>query len=1088
MAVRHKLPPMPGSFHVHRSNRLERLVTALGDLLAEPVGTPLDPDVVVVQGRGMGIWLGGELSKRFGVWAAPVAYPRAFIEQVVRGVLGPEALGDPPLSEELLSWAVLAVLPELESRPEFAALRRYREGDTHGTRSVELAQRIATVFDHYLTYRPEWLRAWELGDFAAVPETDRWQAVLWQRVAAQVKRPHLASAVERLAQRLQGKDRPIGLPPRLLVFGLSTLPPLYVRVLALLSRHCAVHCFLFSPAQQAASKAETGHALVDSLGSLGRDFERVLGDELKAVKVKPVLCDLHEAPAGSSLLNQLQGDVYALAAPTAKKLSLHGTGTEKGTDATPEIAVHSCHGAMREVEVLHDQLLGLLTNPKYDIAPEQVIVLVPDLQSYAPLIEAVFARDIGDEQFIPYHVADQSERQQEAVIEGVLRVLKMVRGRVKSSEVLDLLLLEPIARRLGIAAADLERVREWVSASGVRWGIDGAHRVSLELPNSDANTWQFGLRRLLLGYAMPSGGERLFADVLGYDEIEGKEAQLLGVLAGFTRKLFGWLQSLTQPRSLTDWIVAVNDVCSDIFASDQHSAKQVARIGRLLDQQRASAAAAGFEHEVDVQVVTRLLEDELDAIAQDRGFFSGGVTFCALVPMRSIPFKVVCLLGMNDGDFPRSPQPLEIDLITKAERKPGDRSRRDDDRYLFLETLCAARERLIITYSGQSVRDNRRRPPSVCVTELLAYLASRCGVDPSSFVIEHKLQGFNPEYFQPQAPAALFSFATPYAEAANSTQLARQQQRVFFEGQLPAQPQSEIDIDELVRFFRSPAAFFLNRRLGLYLRQEEMLISDREPLELDVLGGWSLGARLLGHLLAGRSRDDALGLLRAEGTLPFGHSGTLQLERIEAVCAAIAHRVGVERGEAVQQALALDVSLDTGTRITGTIPNRWLGGMVVPTYSELKAKHALPVWLRHLASCAQGDALRAQLIGRGDKSLVNVMGWGVVPRDEARAILGELVAIYLRGQQQPLPFLPLTSDKYYCNFGEPEALERAAGEFDGDVTGEGQLEPHAARAFSGLLPPFDPEFDSGRRPLEKTEFHTLAFAVYHPMYEWQEQV
>jgi exodeoxyribonuclease V gamma subunit len=1078
---------VPG-FHIHRSNRLERLVTALGDLLAEPVGTPLDPDLVVVQGRGMGIWLGGELSKRFGVWAAPLVYPRAFVEQVVKAVLGSEALGEPPLSEELLQWAVLAALPQLAQQPEFAAVTRYQEGDSHGTRALELAQRIATVFDHYLTYRPEWLQAWEQGSFADLAESDRWQALLWRHVAAGLQRPHLAGAVERLAARLKSRAKPEGLPPRVLVFGLSTLPPLYVRVLALLSRHCDVHCFLFSAAPGATESSP--NPLLSSLGALGNDFEQVLGGELRAVRVTPVLHDCYEAPVGQSLVSHLQRDLHVAAAASPAKLPVGSRSAAKGVAAVPEISVHSCHGAMREVEVLHDQLLALLTDPQQAIAPEEVIVLVPNLHSYAPLIEAVFARDLGDRQFIPYHVADQSERQQETLIEGVLRVLGMVGGRVKGSEVVDLLLLDSVSRRLHLQTSDLERIREWILRSGVRWGIDAKHRVDMGQPQTDAHTWQFGLRRLLLGYALPSNNERSFAGVLGHDEVEGKEALLVGALAGFTRTLFHWLQDLQTPRSLGDWIISLGELSSQLFAEDQESARQMARLSRLLEQQRAMAAVAGFKGDVDVQVVTRLIERELDGAAQDRGFFSGGVTFCALIPMRSIPFKVVALLGMNDGEFPRSPQPLEIDLIAKGERRLGDRSRRDDDRYLFLETVCAVRERLIVTYSGQSTRDNRRRPPSVCVSELLGYLADRCAAPIESFVIEHKLQGFHPEYFQSHAPSqgnpALFSYAESYAKAAERTLLARQQQRVFFAGKLEPPDNKQLDIEELVRFFRSPARFFLNRRLGLYLKYDETPAPDREPLELDILTGWSLGDELVKQLLTGHSFEDCVRLQRAQGTLPFGHAGQLQMERLKTQCEAIAAQVRVQRGGQRVAALALDVALDSGVRIKGTVQDRWTNGIVVGTYSDIKVRHGLPVWLRHVASCAHGQSARGVLVGRSSKKPFQVMAWRPVPEHDARKILSDLVSIYERGHERPLPFLPLTSEEYFQ--GRPDlvrALELATSFFDSDES-ESQRDPHAARAFSGLLPPFDLEFDARSKKLEQTEFHELALAVYEPFHAWRE--
>lgn len=1090
-------------FHVHRSNRTERLFAELADLLQKPQGTAFDPDRVIVQGRGMGIWLSGQLARRFEVWAAPVSYPRAFMQELASSVLGQDLLGNAPESEDLLAWAVLAALPELENRPEFAALRRYREGDTELTRSAELAQQIATVFDQYLTYRPEWIAAWERGQYEDIPQSEHWQPLLWRAVARRLGREggapwHLAGALGRLQEHLQQTEKPVGLPPRVLLFGLSTLPPLYVRVLAQCSRHIDVHCFCFSPSPdvwRAASWQPEGaregalddNPLLASLGALGADFDRVLEEALGAAGVTAQLHEAHEEPRGESLLCAVQHDLFSQRARSqpSRTVALPRAGSEARLG--PEISVHSCHGPMREVEVLHDRLLELLTRAQGRVQPEEVIVLVPDLHEYAPLIEAVFARDSTDEQFIPHQIADLSERHGASLIEGVLAVLGMVRGRARASEVLDLLLLEPCARRWQLMPQDLERLRSWVQDSGVRWGIDAAHRSSLDLPADDANTWHFGLQRLLLGYALPGNGERLYEGALGYDEIEGKQAELLGTLAGFTRELFAWLDRLQEAHPVAEWAALLPQLASELFAVDGDTAGQLTRVTRLLEQARRDVQAAGFADPVDVQVMRRLLERGLDASGNERGFVAGGVTFCAMVPMRSIPFRVVALLGMNDGSFPRSPRPLEFDLIQFAgERRAGDRSRRDDDRYLFLETLCAARERLIVTYSGQSVQDDRQKPPSVCVAEVLDYVEQHftagSAAAPPAVLLKHHLQAFNPDYFSEQTAPVWFSYAPLYAEAARGTLQARQRRR-FLSRPINAPPLEQLSLAELIRFFKSPPAYFLNRRLGLYLHTDDSHIDDREPLEPDALERWKLGAATVEYLLSGKTLGQVETLLRAEGALPAGHAGSLLLEDLAQRCEAIAD--WTRRARRGQPQVQLDLALTIGgVRLGGAVDQLWQPGRVVTVYSHLKPKRLLEAWLHHLALCGvHGEGQFSVLIGRGEgDALVDAQQFQPLAGETALHHLETLVELYREGQSRPLPFTAGTSSRYFDRHTEPErGLQGAIAEYGDPDKGECLYDPHPARVFDGQLPPFDAAHDAGQVNITETEFHRIAVSVYEPL-------
>jgi exodeoxyribonuclease V gamma subunit len=1080
-------------FFIHRSNRVERLVDALARELEAPRGAAFDPEAVVVPGRGMGVWLSMELSKRLGVWATPVVYPRALVEDVARRVLGPNALGVKPLSEELLEWAIRATLPGLLKEPEFSELARYLASDPHGVRIAELGARLATVFDQYLTYRPEWTRAWEGGGIVSVGPEDRFQALLFRKVAERLRSRHVGQVELALAERLRD-TRPLGLPPRVSVLGVSAIPPLFVRVLVALSRHCDVHFYLFaaSPVPEKATGLEAKRPLLAGLGKVGLELESVLAATLAEQGIEAEACAHFEPPATSTLLGALQASLFD---PEALPVAARPLDA-----ADASVAVHACHGPTREVEILHDQLLALVTRERDPVPPEDVLVLVSDLETYAPLIEAVFRREPGDARYVPFQVSDRSSRRESPLTDAFLRVLGMVRGRVTAAEVLDFLMLDAVRRRLGIDAAGADTIKEWVAEAGVRWGMDAAHREASALPAANgANTWRFGVQRLLLGYALPSDGRRVFGEVAGYDEVEGNDAVLLGALAAFVRTLFGWLRDFERPRPLGEWTLAVASLLADLFPDDALTQQQTAGIRRALRDMTDAATLAGFEGSLDVAVLAELIERRVDGLAPERGFLAGGVTFSAMVPMRSIPFRVIAVLGMNDGAFPRTPRPIEFDLIRngRTPRSEGDRSPRDDDRYLFLETLCAAREKLIVTYAGKSVRDDRELAPSVCLSELLDALAGPAGTDGSkarraALTVEHQLQSFSPRYFDGKDPR-LFSYAEEHAGGARGLVQLEARRGTFIAKLEPAARGAEIPLDDLVRFWKSPPAYLLNRRLGIYLKQEATELGAREPLDIDALDRYGIGEPLVEHCLEGIDLDESERLLRGRGELPLGAWGRHVLEQCHAEAKAVAETVRARRGGGGLPALEVTLGSKSGAGVCGMLDGRFAGGRVEHTYAKASPKRTLSLWIRHLAQCAAGTNAASLLVTRSDKKDklgAFVQSFRPLAADEAQAYLDDLVALFLEGQLRPLRFMPLTSHCYAVALAKgtkksgpkspAEALVGARSEYDGDNS-EASRDPHAPLAFDRRRPPFDADFDEGERRIEETEFHALACRVFGPV-------
>ena len=1053
------------ALHVHRSNRAEVLVDSLTALVRQPLADPLAPEHVVVQGEGMERWLSMQLAERLGVWANPsFPFPRHFLAKVFLEVLGEAGTLDPVYEPETMLWSLADLLGRCESEPGFEQVQNFLAGEDRERKHLQLAERLARAFDEYVAYRPRMILDWE-------GEQPHWQAVLWRRLVERHGRRHLAAVAADFAAALaSGRTAAAGLSPRVSVFGVSTLAPLYLELFQVLARVSDVHFFLLAPSSeywatiQSPSEtrraierhggapedahADVGHPLLASLGRLGRDFlDRIVeaGDREDDVFVEP---------GDRCVLHVLQSDLLHLRAR-----GVSGTpefGDEPAADPLPldagdrSIQVHSCHGAMREIEVLHDRLLDLFERHP-TLEPREVVVLAPAIGTYAPYIDAVFGS--RREPRVPYRIADRGARSTGDLVDAFLTTLEVLRGRLPAPAVLDLLGFAGIRARFQFDEDDVDRIHDWVAEAGIRWGADAAHREAEGQPTLNANTWRFGLDRLLLGYAIAGDGRTVFGEVLPCDGVEGSETAVLGRFADFCETLTSARTRVGQPRRVDEWEDLLIELLEGLIARDDETLHEHQRIRDAISAVAARAGAVGFEGAVDLASVGEQVEGELERGRSVHGFLGGGVTFCELVPMRSIPFRVVCLIGMNDCDFPRIRQRPGFDLIG-AEPRPGDRSPRDDDRYLFLEAVLSARDHLVITYTGQSILDNTPIQPSVVVSELLDTLDRGFRRDDGrrvseQVVVRHPLQPFSPENFGARGDARLFSYVESYCDGARALCATGERVPAFVGERLrPPETAAAIDIDALARFFSNPARAFVQERLSLFLGGDVLELEDREPTELDHLEEWKIGDDLLRRRLRGDALEATLVPIRASGVLPPGAPGDVRHVDLSDKVEAIVRRGAPPRaGELGLVEIDLP-ELDIAGAIRGVEADGW----VRHTYSKLSTKYEVEHWIRHLALNAQGHRLASTLAGRDGAVRFS-------PREDAAALLRDLVALYRAGLVAPLPFFPEASHEFVqrTEDGCPidEAVLRARGIFVRDSYSGRPSESadvYAAQVYRGTDP------------------------------------
>ncbi len=1027
------------AFHLYSSNRIENLIPVLGDILCLPRDSIFQPDTVIVQNKGMQQWLSLQLSEQLKICAfCEFPFLNAFFKKLFLKIL-PEIPEHLTFDPEFLVWNIYQQIPKYINEKDFGPLKAYLiENDP--VKLFQLSLKITDIFDQYSMYRPETVCAWEDDK-----EEAGWQSILWNAMvnSKPSHRIHLRSMLIEKINNNQFDHTTI--PQKICFFGISSLPSYFLDLIGILSKVTDIHYFLLNPSveywddiisekelQKILRKKkrliqqnvttdnlhyDIGNYLLSSFGSYGRDFISRLHELECSEDSFPVSINPH------NLLSYIQSDILTL--------SKNSVDQKKEINRNDKsIQIHSCHSPLREVEILYDNILNffqLLPGLK----PSEIIIMAPDIEKYAPYIKNIF--DAAQTMRLPYSLADRAIKDESVIVEGYIELLEIITSRFSSTSVVNLLEIDELREKFELSAADITFLKKWIKYVGIRWGLDAESKERISVPATVENSWVSGINQLLMGFALPAKDLMLFKGIAGSNLIEGSAADLLGKFLNFFTSLKKLHEKVQQSYSLEDWSKILLDTLNEFFMVSIDKQYEIINVSKVFSELSLPQQETHFEEKVSFDVIKSYLQQKLTATKLSQGFLNGGITFCSIMPMRGIPFRIIGLLGLNESVFPRRSHNVSWDLIAASPKK-GDRSLEAEDRYVFLETLLSARDIFYISYIGQNIQKNITQHPSVCVEELLDYINNNYQLknDPESdtsqiqkvqtvrdFIsFHHRLHGFNPEYYKQRGN--LFSYSDENLSGAKTLLEPKRLPEGFFLEPLSPPPDELklITLDDLNRFFGNPSKYLLQKRLGVLFSTPDEELKENEPFEISGLEKYGLTGRLTDITLKNAmcyensnkkeiNENAFYEYFQAINMLPHGTAGQYSFKKVYTEVIDFTEKIKKLQIDDRLENISTTIECST-VRLDCEISSIWPQYMLLFRNAAIKPKDYIAAWLKHLC-------LNIYNSNDYPKTTILITNDAVVtfsPEQNARAMLNNLIELFIKGLTVPLSFFPQCSWEY----------------------------------------------------------------------------
>lgn len=999
--------------YTHKSNNLDLLADLISDALNGSSSIdPFQSDEIIVPNLDTSSWLKLKIAEKNG-FAGNIQFllPGEWLYNQIREIY-PDLPGSLPSDPVPMTWTIFEVLFDKTFRKSLKKIDHYVNAQAEENSEMALMQiskKIASLYDQYMLYRPELIMKWESGDIGSGDE--EWQAKLWIKLSSKWKDEFDSDLSVHKAELYQdifdqsddGRDFSDG---RLFLFNPGLIAQPIVDLIKKVGNRQDVFLYLISPAPDI---VENNHLLFSAWGKEAEAIEAQFEPEKFGISNHFIDRDpknhLHEIQRS---IARRQTD-FKLVCPDKE---LNG------------IDIRSCHSKLREVEVLYTYLAQLFEADEH-LTPDEILVVSPDISQYTSTVKAIFENHDDLLPNIPFHIAGNSNKNTAFFERSISRLLQIADSRFNANDILDFLILKPIRENLQLSESDVSNIRQWIEDNHVFWGMDKNHREELNQPAVSLQTWNSAIRRIWLGQTMASKKGEIWNNTLLYDGLDSTSDQLIwSRFTHFLNKLEKVRSQAKAKRKIDDWCVLIDDWLSLFFSEQLLSSETVSGSIKTLQSFKENAQLANPTIEVSYSLIKQELDKKLNEKRSGSAKLNRGVTFSNMVPVRSLPFKVIALIGLNEGVFPRKLNSPDYDLMVQ---NPiiTDRNRRNEDRNLFFESIMAAKERHYCSYIGQDRVDNEQLPPSPIVSDWIEYLSKSSGLEEESIVKKESISSFSPNSFKNTGYESLDAIC------AKKINLSQDESSGLTLSELPDDSEGtpRLPPSEFVAFFSNPIRDYLRNYFKVRLRD---LDEEKNEFELNHLDKYQMFIQTFGWLLDGYSESDIVTLYQNSGKIPIGWKGDSEIIKLITNADTFIQLIRSHgfTPEFSHETINLDLN---HLSISGEVQSFSKEDSLDISFSSMSGKNLLNSWIKHvMILVSRGELTPLYLLcdpKKGDPKLIRFK-----PFENPDIELNKLADHYLSGQKSPLWFFPKTVYEYESNLtkGEDTAADKARVAFEGN--------------------------------------------------------
>ena len=968
---------------LYTSNNLSTLLNIFIKKNRQNENDIFDSNIVVIQSQSMKQWLSLEIARKFGVCINfNFLFPHNFFTYIANCFSKKDEFSFPH-SIDIMTWQIMKLLPDFISFSEFEKVKHYITKNPT-LKSYQFANEIASLFDRYLIFRDDMF-------LKQKNKKQDFQSVLWKKIIEENKFSYNAVLDNIKKENLIKK-----LPSKVYIFGISYLPTLYLSFFDAVSKLTEINFFLLKPSREYwgdfTSKSEKkrimkkqagdktyikdNNTLLECFGIQGRDFyDNILNFDWNEDDSNFIQNE------SKTLLSKIRNDFLNLQKREKKKVL---------NEDDSSIQIHSMHSKKREVEVLQDYLFNFISEDE-NLKPSDILITAPDIESYIPYINLVFSTNLFLDSTIP---------------EAFSLILSIVNTRFEAGKVLEILEKDVISKKFLLDEDELTTIEFWIKSLNINWGVNEKSKKEINLPETYENTWQYGIDRLMLSYFMQSKENEVFCDILPFNNFDGTYRNTLGKFVDFLSKLFELNKSIKSPKNLNEWGLFFNKVLDD-FIFEPETNGDTKPIRDIVNNLKTDFNISEFKEELDFAIVKTHIEKEINNLNSNKSFTKDGFTFSSMLAFRSIPFKIICVLGM-DSNFPGSDGKMSFNLMAENFQK-GDKSKTNDDAYLFLETLLSAQDKLYISYVGQDIKDNSKKNPSIFITELIDYIETNF-INTEHLLTNHKLQGFSHHYFNGKTKN-LFSYSKENLEIAKSFFQENKSQKNSIEVKTISE-QKEVDsitLNSLCSFFKHPVKYFMNKNLDIYLKEKiEKELDAKENFKIENgIEKNEIFNFALNHIKKNKTFEEFYNIKKKEGVLPHNKLGEMDALKLfntaqKVIKKAKEHIDDIKQDKEIEVLISID-----NLKIEGTIKNIFENKLLI-FKDTIYTKDKIEAWIYNLILSLEMKDIKKTIMVSSD----NMFLFPKLEREEAENILNVLVQKYREGLKNPIHFFPETSYQY----------------------------------------------------------------------------